>query len=210
MQKVSPRDFFTVVKERGAVKQFDPSFSLSEQEIKQLIEVANSAPSSWNLQHWKFLVIHEQTAKEKLLPIAYGQRQVVDAAAVIAVLGDLQANKNAEAVYTPAVEAGVMTEDVKKRLVEQIEQTYSTIPNAPRDEAIRNASLAAMQLMLAAQAMGYATCPMGGFDPQQLIETFSIPERYLPVMLIAVGKAAQPARPSSRFPVEQVIVWNRF
>ncbi|WP_281287212.1 nitroreductase family protein [Paenibacillus hemerocallicola] len=73
-----------------------------------------------------------------------------------------------------------------------------------------NASLAAMQLMLATKEAGLDSCPMGGFDSEKLIEAFRIPERYIPVMLVSVGKAAKPAYPSSRFEVEAAAVWNSF
>jgi nitroreductase len=206
----SLQDFTAVINQRHSVKQYDPTYKMSRDEIKELLELTAKAPSSWNLQHWKFLVFDEQEAKEKLLPIAYNQQQVVQASIVVAILGDLEANKNAERVYSEAVKAGYMPAEIKERLVGQIEQAYAGNPHVARDEAIRNASLAAMQLMLAAKAKGLDTCPMGGFDPAKLVEQFNIPDRYLPVMLISVGKAAQPARPSSRFPLDEVIVWNRF
>jgi nitroreductase len=203
-------DFFTVVRERHAVKHYDPAHKLSEKEILELLEIAGTAPSAWNLQHWKFMAITDQAAKEKLLPIAYGQKQIVDSSVVVAVLGDLQANLNAEDVYAPAVKQGLLTEEIKQNLIGQINYTYANVPKAPRDEAIRNASLAAMQLMLAARAKGLDTCPIGGFDSAKFVETFNVPSRYIPVMLITVGKAASPARPSSRFPVERTVVWNSF
>lgn len=105
---------------------------------------------------------------------------------------------------------GQLPEQVKASLISQIEQAYAGTPTYPRDEAIRNASLAAMQLMLAAKAKGLDSCPMGGFDPDHFIEAFGVPARYIPVMLIAIGKAARPARPSVRLSVEQTIVWNGF
>ena len=110
------------------------------------------APSSWNLQHWKLLVIDDQAQKEKLLPIAYGQKQIVESSVVIAVLGDLEANKNAQAVFGPAVAGGFMPQAVMDTLVAQIEGAYQ-YPQVARDEAIRNGSLAAMNLMLAAKAL---------------------------------------------------------
>ncbi|CAG7654728.1 nitroreductase family protein [Paenibacillus allorhizosphaerae] len=203
-------DFFETVRERRAVKHYDASYKLSEQEIMELLEIAGSAPSAWNLQHWKFLAITDQAAKQKLLPIANGQKQVVDASVVVAVLGNLQANRNAEAVFGSAVQAGMMPEEIKANLINQIESAYANIPTVPRDEAIRNASLAAMQLMLAARAKGLDSCPMGGYNPGQFVEAFNVPEQYVPVLLVAIGKAATPARPSGRFPVSQTVVWNHF
>ncbi|MED4957708.1 nitroreductase family protein [Paenibacillus macerans] len=203
-------DFFTVMRERHAVKHFDPAHKLSESEINFLLEIAGSAPSAWNLQPWRFLVIADQRLQEKLLPVAYGQRQVVEASAVIAVLGDLEAHRDADMILSRDVAAGLMPEEIKANLIAQIEGAYLNNPQAPRDEAIRNASLAAMQLMLAAKAIGYDTCPMGGYDAGALIEAFDIPSRYIPVMLVAVGKAARPARPSTRLSAEQTVVWNGF
>ncbi|WP_028400229.1 nitroreductase family protein [Ectobacillus panaciterrae] len=208
MSSTVQTDFFTVVRERHSVKHYDAAHKLSEQEIKELLEIANSAPSAWNLQHWKFLAITDQTAKAKLLPIAYSQTQVVEASVVVAILGDLQANLKAEAVFEPDVQAGLLSEEVKANLVGQIEYTYANVPTAPRDEAIRNASLAAMQLMLAAKAKGLDSCPLGGYDADKFVEAFGVPARYVPVMLVAIGKAATPARPSVRLPVEQTIFWN--
>jgi Nitroreductase len=210
MSSTATRDLFSIVRDRRSVKHYDALHQLSQPEIEELLEIAACAPSAWNLQHWKFLVIHHQPAKEKLLPIAYGQRQVVDASVVVAVLGDAQAHLNAEDVFGPDVAAGRMPEDVKSRLIDQIEAAYTDGTSYPREEAILNASLAAMQLMLAAKAKGLDSCPMGGYDAAQLIETFNIPSRYVPVMLVAIGKAAVPARPSMRFPVERTAVWNEF
>lgn len=203
------QDPISILKERHAVKKYDSTVKMSKQEIKELIDLTQSAPSSWNLQHWKFLVFEDQAAKEKLLPIAYGQQQIVQASIDVAILGDLEANKNAEAVYTEAVQKGYMTQEIKNTLIQQIERAYQN-PQVARDQAVLNASLAAMQLMLSAKAMGYDSCPMGGFDVQKLVDAFQIPPRYIPIMLISIGKADQPAYPSTRFPAEQVTVWNTF
>lgn len=202
--------FEQIVRERHSVRYYDPKHRMSRTEVEQLLELASLAPSSWNLQHWKFLVLEEAAQKEKLLPIANGQKQVVDASIVIAVLGDLEADKNAEPVYGRAVALGYATEEIKNAMVAQITGAYAAMPHIARDEAIRNASLAAMQLMLAAKSMGYDTCPMGGFDPARLVEEFGIPPRYLPVMLISVGKSARPARASGRFSLNEIAVWNSF
>jgi nitroreductase len=202
-------DVLKVLSDRHAVKEYKAGHKMPKEDLKQLLTSTSEAPSSWNLQHWKFLVIEDQAQKEKLLPIAYGQKQIVESSVVIAVLGDLEANKNAELVFGPAVAGGFMPKELMDNLVSQIEGVYQ-YPQVARDEAIRNASLAAMQLMIAAKALGYDTCPMGGYDAAKLVEAFHIPARYVPVMLISVGLAAAPARPAGRLPLEQIIVSNTF
>jgi nitroreductase len=202
-------EFFTVVNDRHSVKKYDPSHVMSTEEVRELIDNTQKAPSAWNLQHWKFLIIDKKEQKDKVLPIAYGQDQVVTASIVVCILADTEANKNAEPIFSDAVENGYMTQEIKDNLIGQIEGAYQ-IPDMGKDQGIMNSSLAAMQLMLVAKAMNYDTCPMGGFDRQKMIETFNIPARYIPTMLITVGKGTEPAHPSSRFSFDEITVFNTF
>ncbi|MFN7249616.1 MAG: nitroreductase family protein [Anaerobacillus sp.] len=201
---------FQTLSERHSVRKYEPGVAISKEELHELLQYAALAPSSWNLQHWRFLVIDEQQKKEELLPITYNQRQVVDSAVTVAILGDLEANKEAEGIYGAAVEKGFMPEHVKATLVGQINKAYSGDTTFPRDEAFLNGSLAAMQLMLAAKAKGYDTCPMGGFDKEKFVQVFKVPNRYVPVMLLTIGKAATPAHQSARKPIEDMIISNTF
>ncbi|UKS27940.1 nitroreductase family protein [Paenibacillus sp. HWE-109] len=216
MSSAVQSDFPSIFNERHSVRYFDASYKLSKQEIRDILEITGSAPSSWNLQHWKFIVFTETAVKEKLLPIASGQRQVVDASVTVAILGDLEANRNAESVYGPVIRAGL--EDAyagyssHQVLFNQIDEAYAVSDSSiyRRDEAIRNASLAAMQLMLVTKAKGLDSGPIVGFDADAFAKAFNVPSRYVPVLLVTIGKAARPARPTSRFTVEQTIIWNGF
>lgn len=203
------QSFLQVIKERRSVRHYDPSVTISEQELKEILAEATLAPSSANLQPWKLLVITEQALKDQLLPIAYNQQQVADASAVIAVLGDLQAHVQVDKIYSASVEAGYMTEEIKQALVGKIMAGFATLDTTVRQNGVMtDCGLVSMQLMLAAKARGYDTVPMAGYDAGKLREMFAIPERYATVMLIAVGKAAQPGHPTFRLPVEDVTFWN--
>ncbi|MBB6283674.1 nitroreductase family protein [Geobacillus subterraneus] len=200
------KDLFAVIEERKAVRQYDANATISKDELRAILTAATKAPSAWNLQPWHFLVIYGKETQRRLQPIAYGQQQIVDASAVVVVLGDLEANRNTDAVYDPLVREGAMTEEVKRQLAEQIETAYANKQYA-RDAAFQNAAFAAMQLMLAATAKGWATCPIGGFNPERLKEEFHIPNRYVPTLLITIGKAVAPAHHSIRLPIEAVSTW---
>jgi nitroreductase len=202
----SGKDFFTVINERKSVRKYDPNVSISKEELRDIIEIAGKAPSAWNLQHWHFVVIHGKSAQQRLYPIAYHQQQILDASAVIAVLGDLEANQNTDAVYDPLVQQGQMSKETKEQIAQQIEMAY-TDKQYVRDAAYLNAALAAMQLMLAATAKGWATCSIGGFDVNQFKRAFHISDRYIPIMLITIGKSIAPAHRTTRLPVEAITTW---
>lgn len=192
--------------ERHSVRSYRQGHKLPEEDIRTILQAAGAAPSAWNLQHWKFLVVVEQEDKEKLLPIAYNQKQIVESSVTFAILGDTEANRNAEPIYSQAVQEGKVPADFKDRIVDSINQAYENGGERfGRDHAFLNASLAAMQLMIAAEALGYSSVPMSGFDSAKLSEVFKIPSRYVPVMLISVGVGEQPGRPSARLPLDSIV-----
>jgi len=198
------QNVLSVMKERRSTKQYDPETEISREELMELLEVAGQSPSAWNLQHWNFIAFHNKESQERLLPIAYNQQQIVDSSAVIAVLGDLNANENVDAVFTPAVEAGGMSEEIKQALNGQIQGAYES-EQFGRDAAFTNASLAAMQFMLAAKSKGWDTCPIGGFNNAKFVEEFEVSDRFVPVMLITVGKASKEPRPAGRLDINDLV-----
>ncbi|MDF9842431.1 MULTISPECIES: nitroreductase family protein [unclassified Paenibacillus] len=204
-------EFSKVIRERHSVRKYDPSWNISDEEIKAILDDAILAPSSSNLQPWRFIVITDPELKEQLLPIANNQQQVVDASATIAVIGDIEAYRNAEKIWEYAEAAGYVTAEVGAAMAKRSRDGYSSLPVQKLKEiALIDGGLVSMQLMLAAKAKGYDTVPMGGFHPAKFRELFNIPERYETVMLIALGKAAAEGRSTARLPLEEVVQWNGF
>lgn len=204
-------DFYEVIRSRRSVRHYDDAHKMTRDELKSLLAEAVLAPSSSNLQPWRFLVIDEQEGKEKLLPISYNQKQVVEAAAVIAVLGDIEAYKRADEIAEIAVREGYMTEEFAKSFAERNRAGYGGMSTEQLTRiALIDGGLISMQLMLAAKARGLDTVPMGGFHHEQFKEAFGVPDTYVPIMLIAVGKAATEGRPTARLAVEDVTTWGSF
>ncbi|TGB01377.1 nitroreductase family protein [Halobacillus salinus] len=204
-------DFLTVANERRSVRQYDPEFKIDRSEIEELLQTATLAPSSSNLQSWRFLVIDEQEEKERLLPIANNQQQIVDASAVIAVLGDKEAFKKADEIYSQIAEKGNMPEDIKDMYVNSIFDNYGNFPEERLAKIAHiDGGIVAMQLMLAAKAKGYDTVPMGGYDEAQFLEAFNVPEQYTSVMLMSLGKGTKAGFQKTRLPLEDVVQWNRY
>ncbi|MBY0099132.1 nitroreductase family protein [Mesobacillus maritimus] len=195
-----------IIRDRHSVRKYDPTFKIAREEIEEILSEATLAPSSSNLQPWRFIVIDDQETKKELRQIAYNQEPVETSSAVIAVLGDIEMHNNIERVYRSNFEAGFMDEANMNRLIESANNTYPQAPEEVRKNiASFDAGLVSMQLMLLAKAKGYDTVPMGGFDKQKFIEKFQVSDRYMPIVLIAVGKAAAPAFKTTRIPVKDLV-----
>ena len=204
---VNTKSLTELINERHSVRKYDVTYKISKEEINDILKEATKAPSSSNLQPWRFIVIEEQEVKKELRTIANNQEQVETASAVIAVIGDKEMYKSVEKVYRSAFEAGYLDEVSMNRLIENTNKTY---PFAS-EEILKNiasfdAGLVSMQLMLIAKDRGYDTVPMGGFSKEQFAKKFDLPERFFPVVLIAIGKAAAPAHHTTRLPLDDVLI----
>lgn len=187
-------DFNDVVFNRHSVKVFDKNVKIGQQEMLELIQEATKAPSSVNMQPWRFVVVESEEGKERLRPlIRFNTRQNDTSAAMILIFGDMKCYEKGEEIYDANVKAGFMPEDVKKELMSFFMPAYENAPKAKMNDLVKiDSSLAAMQLMLVARAHGYDTNPIGGFEEDQLAEAFGLdPERYVPVIIIAIGKGVE-------------------
>lgn len=202
--------FFETIKARSSANNFDASKPVSEEQIHQLVGHAIEAPSSFNIQHWRFLAVKDFAAKQRLKAVAYGQAKVADAGVTFIILGDMDAHQHLAQAFDPLVKKGILDQKALDGLVKMADGMYKDHAQNRRDEAIRSASMAAMNLMNAASAMGMISAPMIGFDSAGVKKEFGISDQYVPVMLIAVGYPAPgnwPKKP--RFPVEQVLTIDK-
>lgn len=204
-------DFKEILTGRRSIKRYDPTVKISKEEMTEILTEATLAPSSINLQPWRFLVIESPEGKAALADLArFNRTQVETSAAVIAVFGDYNSAEYAEGIFGAAVERGYMPQAVKEQQVNFINSHYGNISKeALRDTVLIDSGLVAMQLMLVARAHGYDTNPIGGYEKDRIAEAFGLEkERYVPVMLISIGKAADGGYNSVRLPIDTVAQWK--
>lgn len=199
------------LKSRLSINFFDTAKPLSKSEIEELVDYATLAPSACNMQHWRFIAVTTAQDKDKLKAASYGQQKVSDAAVTFIVLADLKANELLAETLRPSVDAGIVPKAVADSWV-GMTAGLTAGTQAARDEAFRSASLAAMNLMIAATAKGLASGPMSGFEADKVKAAFGISERYVPVILVTVGhkdaKASHWAR-KVRLPVSRVLGFDQ-
>ena len=179
----------TIIEQRRSANNFIKGIQIKKEELMEMFELLKLAPSCFNIQHSHYLVVSDEEKKELLRDAAFKQYKVHTASAAILVLGDKEAYKDADKLYSGMLSLGMLSQDEYKDMLESINGLYQGRGKEfQRDEAIRNASLSAMMFMLIAKDKGWDTCPMIGFDPDKISEIFNIPEKYEPVLLITIGK----------------------
>jgi nitroreductase len=209
MSESSLHPFLRVVRARATIEDFDPTRQLDEQQVRDLIEDAIHAPSSFNIQHWRFVAVRHAADKRQLREAAYGQTHVEEAAVTFIILGDTRGIDKLPQIIEQAVESGALPERKGAAWLRMAGSIYGDEKIA-RDEAMRSGALAAMILMLCAEARGLATAALSGFDAARVMREFEIDERYVPVMLLAVGyPRGESGVRQPRLSVDEVLAFDR-
>ncbi len=197
-------EFKDIVMQRYATKKFDGR-KISEEKIGELLELVRFAPSALNLQPWKIKIVSDQKIKDQLRPATNNQEQITSCSHLLVFCADpdyeglirrlgtlLQSQGAPEAVKNMVI--GMARDFTGKMQPEQKlawsqAQTYLALGNA----------------LNGAKALGFDSCPMGGFDQKEYTRILKIPPPLVPVMLCPVGYAADKPMPKIRFPREDIV-----
>lgn len=199
-------DVKEAIRTRRSIKHYDPSHQMTEAEVQELMEHAILSPTAFNIQHWRFVRIQDKSKRQQIFEAAWGQAQVVDASELLVLCADLNAwEKDPKRYWRNAPQAA------QDAILPAIENYYANHHQGQRDEAIRSASIAAMNIMLMARAMGYDSCPMDGFDFDKVAKIINLPHDHIIIMMITIGKKLQDARPrAGQLPLEEVLLTDEF
>jgi len=199
-------DALEAIYARRAVKHYDPQHKFTDDQKRQLLEAAIQSPTSFNIQNWRFVLVEDADLRKQIRAAAADQAQVTDASLLIVLTADLRAwAKSPQRYWRDA------PEEVARLILDWLGPFYEGKEQLQRDEAMRSCGIAGQTIMLAAKAMGYDSCPMIGFDAEQVAQLIRLPDDHVIGFMIAVGKATKPAWPKpGQLPLDETVVRDRF
>ncbi len=199
-------DTFDAIKTRRAIKKFDSSYKMTDEQVQSLMKLTLLSPTSYNQQNWRFVTVTDQAVKEKIHVAARNQAQPLDGSLVILLCGNMNAWKDDPMRYWKNHPL-----EKQEHVKEAMHKKYSDSPQNRRDEAIRSCGFAAQTIMLAAKQMGLDSCPMVGFEYDEMAKIINLPDDHIIVMMIVVGKAASPAAErGGQLSLDEVVFENKF
>ena len=184
--------------QRKTVHNFIPGRRIPRADLERLLGLACLAPSSWNLQPWRFVVVEDAAKRAEIRAMAWDQPIVTDSAAVIITLGHTDPHRTKKRIFDQWRANGIIDDAVHAQWMEAVGHVYPT-DDEKHEFAIRNSTFAAMTLMLAAHAMGLATCPMIGFDKKALTAYLGVKDGWVVSFMMACGYAGG----DEKFPRQQ-------
>ncbi|MEL6105317.1 MAG: nitroreductase family protein [Planctomycetota bacterium] len=193
--------------QRRSIKQFDADHKLSAEEEQKLFEAVLQSPTSFNIQHWRFVVLRDPELRSKIRKeFGNDQSQMTDASLLVLFTADTKAWAKEPSRYWQNA-----PQEVSDLLVGWMGPFHEGREWLQRDEAQRSIGMAMQTMMLAAQGLGYQSCPMIGFDIEKVAELIGLPEDHVMGPMVAIGKGTKDPWPKpGQLGLDEVRLENGF
>ncbi|PKA96376.1 hypothetical protein B0O79_0011 [Flavobacteriaceae bacterium MAR_2009_75] len=219
---IAKEDILNAFNYRHATKEFDATKTISDGDMKFILETAHLSPSSFGFEPWHFVVVQDKELRELLKPVAWGAPLKLDTASHF-VLG-LAMKAPMVKHNAPYIEH--MMKEVKQMPVEVIEM-YSKFYREFQerdfdldtdkklfDWSSKQTYIALGNMMTSAALTGIDSCPIEGFHQEKaealLQEKFGIDtDKYGLAFMAAFGyRKADPEFPKSRRDFDDIVTWK--
>jgi len=202
-------DFTKAMDFRHACKVFDEKKKISEEEIAYILEAGRGSPSSFGMEAWKFLVISNEALKAKLRPFCWDQVQITSCSHLVVILAGIENAK---------VESGMPKKRFTRREMPQesldfymdiyakhLEKTLSSDENIYAWTA-KQSYIALGNMMTAAAFIGIDSCPIEGFEKENVEDVLGLDtSKYQVAVIVPFGYRINEQPAQIRLPFDEVI-----
>ena len=192
-----------------------PSFTgepIPANDLRQIIEAGLRAPSGYNMQPWRFIVVQNPEQRKRLRAASYNQAKVEEASAVIVACGDRDGWRKDLGEMLRMGLGGGMPESYAAQAANSVPSYLSGFTDEQmRGWLNKHVMMALTSMMLMAEVMGYDTAPMEGFEQAKVCETLRLPMSYWVVGLLAVGQLRGPDKyDGGRFDISHTVFGEEY
>ncbi len=202
-------EFLKMMNFRHACKVFDTTKKISDEDMHYILEVGRKSPSSFGMEAWKFLVITNDELKEKLKPFCWNQPQITTCSHLVVILAGIDTLK----VESGIVRSRFMRRDLPQEKLNAYMKLYAShlSETLSSDEKIyqwsaRQTYIAAANMMSAAAFIGIDSCPIEGFEKENVEKILKLDtSKFQVAMLLPFGYRINKQSTQLRLSFESVI-----
>ena len=192
-----------------------PSFDgapIPPEDLSQILEAGLHAPSGYNMQPWRFIVVQSPEGRRRLRAASYNQAKVEEASCVIVACGDADGWRKDLDLMLEMGRAGGMPESYAAQARSSVPSYMSSFtPEQMRVWLTKQVMLAYTHMLLMAEVLGYDTAPMEGFEQEKVHEALRLPISYFAVALLAIGHLSGADKFSGgRFPISHTLFGEEY
>jgi nitroreductase len=206
-----PLDVSSAILQRRSIKNFKPD-PIEPALLRQLVELTIAAPSSFNIQDWRIVVVQDPAQRAALAAACWNQPQVTQAPVNFVFAADIKAGeKDLTPILNKGLETGAWNEKTVEYFRKSIPEFSVGLGDKAREYAIKDAMIAATHAMLAAESLGLSTCMMNGWleDKVKAVIGAENDPNLAIALVLPIGYAAEPRKNPGRMPFEFNISLDR-
>ncbi|MFC1742465.1 NAD(P)H-dependent oxidoreductase [Candidatus Riflebacteria bacterium] len=189
---------------RHACKEFDSEKKIANEDLRFILETGRLSPSSFGLEQWKFLVIQKDEDKSKLQKACFEQKQLTTCSDVVVVLGKIGLYHAGSEYVSKMFKRWGFPDDIynfmlnfHSSMVKEMDLTQWSVEQC---------HIAAANMMTAAALIGIDSCPIGGFQPEQVKEILALDsEKFIPTLILTFGYRKNEQPPKIRLAFDEVV-----
>lgn len=172
-------DVYECIKTRRTVRKFK-DIDVPWDDVSKLLEAGKSAPSSGNIQNWKFVVVKDKAARVEIAEYCGNQLWIAKAPVLIVIVADVE---KARRFY------GVRGE-----------RLYSA----------QNCAAAAENILLMAHAIGLGGAWIGYMEEDKIAQAITLPDSIRPQLILAIGVPVEQPPSPPKYTLENVMYFRQF
>ena len=198
-----------------AGRRATPSFDgrpIPADDLRKILEAGLAAPSGYNLQPWRFIVVQSPEQKKRLRAASYNQAKVEEASAVVVACGDSDGWRRDLDLMLQQGREGGMPESYAEQAKVSVPNYMSSFSSEKMHAWLnKHVMLAFSFMLLTAESLGYDTAPMEGFEEEKVREVLRLPLSHRVVALLALGHLKGPEKfDGGRFNIAHTVFGEEF
>ena len=186
---------------RRSIRAYGPD-AIPEADLRELLRLAARAPSAFNAQPWRFVVVQAPELRKRLAAAAYNQQQIVRAPATIVMYSDMldALERMPESMHPD------LPPEQRDAGVASFRATFAGQSAEQRESwGTAQSGIALGYLLLLAESMGFGTSPMLGFEPEKVKALLALPAHVRIPALVAIGYPGEEGFRPHRLPADSLV-----
>jgi nitroreductase len=176
------------IRDRRSTPSFDGE-PIPPRDLWQILDAGLHAPSGYNMQPWRFIVVQDPEQRRRLRAVSYNQAKVEEASAIIVACGDRDGWRRDLEEMLRLGRMGGMPESYAAQAAAGVPEYLSEFSREEMASWLsKQVSVALTTMMWMAEVLGYDTAMLEGFEQPGVCETLRLPMSYLVVSMLAVGR----------------------
>lgn len=209
----APLDVPAAIAARRSTKDFN-SQGIDPELLQRILDLTTEAPSSWNLQPWRIVVVDDDATKEKLHQACFQQRQLLEAPVTLVFAVDVEAwQQDMAPIIDQAQTVGAWPPSYCESARQAIPGGQNALSKMGRlrEYAIKDAMIAATHCVLAATSFGLQSTYMNGWQEEAVKQVIGAAGRdeIAIAVVIVLGYSDQVVSHPGRVPQRNTVFQGR-